>query len=110
MIGGPYNSGILATGAKPGANYDYDSAPTEILERVRRIEEICAAHETRMVDAAFQFPLLYPSVVSVIPGGQQLGEMTSNLASAQTQVPPALWGDLKSAGLMRDDAPTTANR
>ena len=46
-----------------------------------------------------------PSVVSVIPGGQGVGEMESNLAAATAEVPAALWQDLKSAGLMRADAP-----
>ena len=34
VIGGPFNSGILATGPKPGAFYNYAPASKEILERV----------------------------------------------------------------------------
>ena len=105
VIGGPYNSGILATGPCEGAYYDYDVAPPEILERVRRIEAICTAHGVRLVDAAFQFALLHPSVVSVIPGGQGVDEMESNVAAAGAEIPPALWTDLKTEGLMRADAP-----
>ncbi len=105
VIGGPYNSGILATGPRPGAFYNYDPAPPEILEKVAKIEAVCAAHDTRMVDAAFQFPLHHPAVVSVIPGGQGVAEMEGNLAAARTQIPPALWRDLKDQGLMRADAP-----
>ncbi len=105
VIGGAYNSGILATGPKPGAFYNYDIAPPEILERVRRIEVVCAEHGVRMVDAAFQFPLRHPAVVSVIPGGQGMGEMDSNIAAEAAQIPERLWSDLKARGLMRDDAP-----
>lgn len=105
VIGGPYNSGILATGPRPGAFYNYEPAPPEILDRVARIEAICAAHGVRMVDAAFQFPLCHPAVVSVIPGGQSVAEVEGNLAAAQARVPAALWADLKAAGLMRPDAP-----
>lgn len=106
VIGGPYNSGILATGAREGAFYNYDPAPPEILDRVSRIEAVCARHGTRMLDAAFRFPLLHPAVVSVIPGGQGLDEMESNLAAAKTEVPADLWAELKSEGLMRAEAPT----
>lgn len=106
VLGGPYNSGILATGPKPGAFYNYDPAPSHILDRVARIEAVCKAHGVRMIDAAFQFPLLHPSVVSVIPGGQGVAEMTSNLAAAAATIPPALWDALKADGLMRPDAPT----
>jgi D-threo-aldose 1-dehydrogenase len=45
-------------------------------------------------------------VVSVIPGGQGVAEMESNLIAARTPIPPALWEELKAEGLMRKDAPT----
>lgn len=106
VIGGPYNSGILATGPKPGAFYDYEPAPQEILTRVARIEAICAAHGTRLVDAAFRFPLGHPSVLSVIPGGQSADEMAANGRAARAVIAPALWADLKAQGLVRGDAPT----
>ena len=105
VIGGPYNSGILATGAKPGAFYNYDPAPGDVLERVARIEAVCARHGVRLVDAAFQFALRHPAVVSVIPGGQGPAEMASNLEAARAEVPAALWADLKAEGLLREDAP-----
>ncbi|MCX7646515.1 MAG: aldo/keto reductase [Rhodobacteraceae bacterium] len=105
VIGGPYNSGILATGPRPGAFYNYNPAPPEILAKVARIEAVCARHATRLIDAAFQFPLRHPAVVSVIPGGQGVAEMESNLAAARTPVPEALWAELKAEGLMRQDAP-----
>lgn len=106
VIGGPYNSGILATGPRPGAFYNYDPAPQSIMERVGRIQAVCENHGVRLVDAAFQFPLRHPAVVSVIPGGQGVDEMRSNLAAASADVPQALWVDLKAEGLMRADAPT----
>ena len=110
VIGGPYNSGILATGPKPGAFYNYDTAPPEILDRVARIEAVCTRHGVRMLDAAFQFPLRHPAIVSVIPGGQGVAEMEANTAAAAAQIPDALWADLKAEGLMRDDAPVEATR
>ena len=106
VIGGAYNSGILATGPREGAYYDYEPAPREIVERVRRIEAVCGAHGARLIDAAFRFPLLHPAVVSVVPGGQGRDEMASNLRAARAEIPPALWEALKAEGLMRADAPT----
>lgn len=108
VIGAPYNSGILATGPRPGAMYAYAPAPPDILARAARIEAVCAAHGTRLVDAAFRFPLLHPAVVSVIPGGQGLGEMASNLTAAAARIPPGLWADLKAQGLLRADAPVSS--
>ncbi|MGB3556605.1 MAG: aldo/keto reductase [Jannaschia sp.] len=105
VTGGPYNSGILATGPKEGAFYNYEVAEPDILDRVARIERVCTAHGVRLVDAAFRFPLLHPCTVSVIPGGQGVAEMEGNIAAAGAEIPAALWSDLKSEGLVRQDAP-----
>jgi D-threo-aldose 1-dehydrogenase len=105
VIGGPYNSGILATGAKPGAFFNYDPAPPAVMDKVAKIEAVCARHNVRLVDAAFQFTLRHRAVVSVIPGGQGVAEMVSNIAAATAVVPADLWADLKAQGLLREDAP-----
>jgi len=106
VLGGPYNSGILATGPRPGAWYNYDPAPAEILDRVAKIQAACERHGVRLIEAALQFPLLHPAVVSVIPGGQSAGEVRGNRAILDKVVPPELWQDLKAEGLLRADAPT----
>jgi D-threo-aldose 1-dehydrogenase len=105
VLGGPYNSGILATGPKPGAFYNYDPAPPEILDRVARIERVCDAHGIRLAEAALRFPLAHPAVVSVIPGAQSPDEVRRNAEILRRQIPAALWSDLKAEGLLRPDAP-----
>ncbi len=105
VLGGPYNSGILATGPIKGAKYNYVDAPAEILERVSRIEAVCSAHNVPLVQAALQFPTAHPSVITVIPGGQTAQEVQQNLSIYSDDIPAGLWSDLKSAGLIRDDAP-----
>ncbi len=104
-LGGPFNSGILATGVVPGAHYDYRPAPPAILGRVARIERVCKAHGVALAEAALRFALGHPCVVSVIPGGQAPGEVTRNAAALDAAIPAALWRDLKSEGLIRPDAP-----
>jgi D-threo-aldose 1-dehydrogenase len=106
VIGGPFNSGILATGPKRGAFYNYAPAPEAVLERVRRIEAICKAHGVKLAEAALRFPLSHPAIVSVIPGGQKPGEVRRNAEMLDAQIPPALWRALKAEGLLRADAPT----
>ncbi len=105
VLGGPYNSGILATGAKPGATYNYHPAPDDILERVRGIEAICNAHETPIAIAALHFVLAHPVMVSVIPGAVTPDEVSRNVDSLNTPVPVELWAALKDAGYVREDAP-----
>ncbi len=105
ILGGPYNSGILATGAVPGAKYNYDVAPEPILERVRTIEAVCAAHDTPLIAAALQFVLGHPAVKTVIPGAVSAAEVATNVALLQTPIPASLWSDLKTESLVHPDAP-----
>ena len=109
ILGGPYNSGILATGAVPGAKYNYTEAPEDILDRVRKIEAVCTAHETPLIAAALQFVLGHPSVKTVIPGAVNAAEVQANVSLLEQPIPQALWTDLRSEGLIHTDAPFPAD-
>lgn len=106
ILGGPYNSGILATGPVAGARYNYAPASADILERVRRIERVCSDHGVRLIEAALQFVMGHPAVRSVIPGAVTAREVETNVALFSRPLPGGLWSDLKTAGLLRPDAPT----
>ena len=106
MLAGVFNSGILATGAVAGAKFEYAPAPPEIMDRVRKIEAICARHGTPLRRAALQFALAHPAVVSVVLGAVKPAEAEANAADAEHEVPPELWSELKAAGLLDPAAPT----
>lgn len=105
VIGGPYNSGILASGAVKGAMYDYSKAPPAIMKRVAAIETVCKRHKVKIAEAALQFPLLHPSVISVIPGAASPREVARNVKTMARKIPSAVWKDLKQQRLLRADAP-----
>ncbi len=105
ILGGPYNSGILATGAVPGAKYNYADTSDDILDRVRKIEAVCAAHDTPLIAAALQFVLGHPCVKTVVPGAVNVSEVQANVALLDRNIPAGLWSDLRSEGLIRPDAP-----
>jgi len=106
VVGGPFNSGILAKGPKRGAIYNYTPASEAVLERVRRIQTICTAHRVKLAEAALRLPLSHPVVVSVIPGAHKAGDVRRNADMLNAKIPPALWRALKAEGLLRADAPT----
>ncbi|MBO9400351.1 aldo/keto reductase [Shimia sp. R9_3] len=110
ILGGPYNSGILATGAVEGAKYNYDDAPEEIMARVRKIEAVCAAHDTPLIAAALQFVLGHPCVKTVVPGAVSRAEVEANARLMERAIPDALWSDLRGEGLIRPDAPLPSER
>ncbi len=106
MLGGVFNSGILATGAVKGARYNYRPAPPDILAKVARLEAVCAAHGVKLADAALRFPLGHEAVASVVLGAVTPHEVERNVEALAAPIPSALWSDLKTQGLLRADAPT----
>ncbi len=101
ILGGPFNSGLLAG----GSTWNYAKAPADVLKRAADIDAICQQHQIPMPAAALQFPLGHPLVSSVIPGPRSKAEMSTIFDWFSTPIPDALWRDLKSAGLMHNDAP-----
>jgi D-threo-aldose 1-dehydrogenase len=110
IVGGPFNSGILATGPGPGAYFNYAPAEPEILQRVAAIEAVCAANGVGLREAALRFPLMHPAVVTVIPGAITPAEVRANAESINRPIPEALWAELVRRGLLRRDAPVTDRR
>ncbi len=108
IIGGAYNSGILATGTRGGGPvyYNYASAPDSIVEHVRQIESVCDEFGVTLAAAALQFPLAHPLVSTVIPGIPSAQRFQQTLRWFEETLPEAFWHTLKSRGLLRSDAPT----
>jgi D-threo-aldose 1-dehydrogenase len=105
VIGGPYNSGILAGGAISGAKFNYQDASPEIVEKVRKVEEVCRRHSVPLKAAALQFPLAHPAVASVIPGARSAAEAEENFALIKAPIPHEFWKDLQAEKLLPEEAP-----
>lgn len=106
ILGGPYNSGILATGAIAGAKFNYSNAPSELLERVRQIEKVCSRHSVPLKAAALQLPLAHPAVASVIPGARSVAEVEENFRMMSVPIPDGFWKELRERQLLPEAAPT----
>ncbi len=101
ILGGPFNSGILVG----GDTWNYAKAPADVVSKVAQISDICASHSIPLPAAALQFPLGSSRVSSVIPGPRSRAEMQQIIDWFQIAIPAGLWSDLKSAGLMHEQAP-----
>lgn len=101
ILGGPFNSGILAG----GDTWNYARAPAQVMEKVLKIKAVCESHGVPLPAAALQFPLGSSQVSTVIPGPRTRVDMQQILEWFSMQIPASLWSDLQSAGLVREDAP-----
>ena len=105
LMAAPFNSGILAMGARPGATFFYQAAEPEIVARTQRIEAVCARHAVALAAAALQFPLAHPVIASVVTGMRNAEEAAANLAHCRARIPTDFWKELQHEGLIAAEAP-----
>lgn len=102
VIGGPFNSGILAGTRK----FNYEDAPAPIIARVEAIEAVCREHSVPIQAAALQFPMAHPAVVCCVAGAHSPEQLRQNAAWFAQKLPDRLWQDLVRHRLVDRHAPT----
>jgi D-threo-aldose 1-dehydrogenase len=78
--GGPYATGILATGPIDGAHLGYREAPEAVLERVHTMQEFFAANGLELREAALGLSLVNPNIAVTIPGASSPQELEDSVA------------------------------
>ncbi|MGK9236721.1 aldo/keto reductase [Inquilinus limosus] len=106
VVGGPYNSGILAG----GEHYEYQKATPEVQARVDGLKAVAAEFGVDLRAAALQFPLAHPAVAAIIPGASRPGRSAENLALAAAPIPEGFWQALRDRDLVAPEAPTPPAR
>ena len=109
ILGGPYNSGVLASDLSPGATFDYDVVPSDVLERARRLKAVCDRYDVPLKAAALQFGLAHPAVAATIPGPRSVAEVEENYELVRHPIPTDLWAELRHDGLIPEEAPTPSD-
>ena len=114
VLGGPFNSGILATGARPRdgtpPHFNYAPALPAVVERVAALERVCAQFAVPLPAAALQFPLGHAAVACVLPGARSVTEFDQNLRLARLPIPPEFWEKLRDQRMIDPTAPLPGER
>ena len=108
ILGGPYNSGILATGVRRKdvvPHYNYQPANETIIKTVAKIEDVCQDFNVLLAAAALQFPLAHPAVVSVIPGLSSANRVQTTVEQMQVNIPSEFWQTLQDVGILSPEVP-----
>lgn len=105
VIGGAFNSGILAAHAGGHRKFNYGDAPKEVVDKVERLQLVCNQFNVEMPAAALQFPLAHPSVVSVVVGCRSAAEIEQGARRLEQPLPSDFWVELKHQGLIAAEAP-----
>jgi D-threo-aldose 1-dehydrogenase len=108
LLGGAFNSGILAHGLSGDRKFNYGDAPPEVVERVAKLEAVCRGFNVPLAAAALQFPYAHPAVATVLNGARNPAEVRENVASFEVAIPAGLWAALRDEGLIDPRAPLPA--
>lgn len=93
----PYGGGILARGPEEYPRYAYSEAPPQLLERARRIAEVCREAGVPLAAAALQFSLRESRIASTIVGVSSPEHVRATLELVSTPIPDALWSEIDVA-------------
>jgi D-threo-aldose 1-dehydrogenase len=94
IVGGVFNTGVLAAPDPNRATFDYRPADKAMAEFVAHLRSICEANGTDIVTAALNFPLRSPSVASVLVGTARISSLEDCRAKYGAEVPEALWREV----------------
>lgn len=106
IVGGVFNSGVLADTA--AGTYDYSVASAEVLTRARRMDAVCRRHDVPLKAVAMRFPFGHRAVTSVLVGARTAAEVRENVELFARQVPAQLWSELTQEGLLPESVPVPA--
>lgn len=99
----PYAGGVLAKGSAQVTKITYQDVDDSKLQPVRRIEQICAAHQIAPGAAALQFSLHDPRVTSTVVGVSKPERVAQTLGWAEQEVPAAAWTALMQLDYAAED-------
>ncbi|MBP1885503.1 aldo/keto reductase [Sinorhizobium mexicanum] len=86
VVGGVFNSGILATGPVDGAHFDYMPASEDVRTRVAAMEKIARDRDMPLAAPALQFPLSNSQVASVLLGTAKPSSLERNMELTRRKI------------------------
>jgi D-threo-aldose 1-dehydrogenase len=100
VVGGVFNSGILATGPVPGSHFDYMPANDDVLAKVGAMEAIAKKHGVPLAAPALQFPLRNPLVSSVLIGTAKASSLERNMQLFEPALPDTIFPEFDNLTLV----------
>lgn len=98
-----YASGLLAKGPDSGARYAYQDAPPIVVDRARRMADVCQTFGVSLAAAALHFSLRDPRVTTTVVGMTRPERVQQTVDLASLSLPDELWPRLDAVGFGMDD-------
>lgn len=101
VIGGVFNSGVLAD-PDGQARFNYGVAPRPIVDRARKIRDVCARYDVPLKAAALRFAASHPAVATILLGARSAAEVVDGVRMYGHAIPADLWSELVAEGLLAE--------
>jgi D-threo-aldose 1-dehydrogenase len=105
VVGSALNAGFLA--GRPRYNYGPGNSiiSGDKLARRQALEHVAARHGVDLRTAALQFSAAPDVAAALIVGASSADHILADLTSMTTSIPGAFWNELKTRGLIAQEAP-----
>lgn len=91
----PYGGGMLVKGPDAVPKYCYQPVDAATLDRVRKMQAICASYDVPLAAAALQFSMRESRITSTIVGITEPERVEQTLRLAEWPIPDKLWEELE---------------
>ncbi len=100
ILGGVFNSGILAKGIGEDITYFYQTIPDNIKKKYNEISIICERYDVSVTSAALQFCYANKNISSMVIGMDRVNQINNNISSLSKKIPNDLWEELKNKNII----------
>jgi D-threo-aldose 1-dehydrogenase len=108
VVGSSLNAGFISGSARFDYGKENYKIPAEAIEKRARLREVAARYGVDLRTAALQFSIAPDVAVALVVGCANPQQVLADYTSLQTGIPHAFWLDLRSEGLIENDAAVPA--
>jgi D-threo-aldose 1-dehydrogenase len=110
VVGSSLNAGFISGSARYNYGEDNYKIPADIIEKRDRLRAVADRHGVDLRTAALHFSIAPDVVAALVTGVSSPQQALENYTSLQTKIPQGFWSDLRSAGLIENDAAVPAEQ
>jgi D-threo-aldose 1-dehydrogenase len=105
VVGSSLNAGFISGSARFNYGKENYKIPAEVIEKRERLRAVAARHGVDLRTAALQFSSAPDVAAAVVVGCANPQQVLADYTSLETRIPRAFWSELRSEGLIENDAP-----
>jgi D-threo-aldose 1-dehydrogenase len=110
VVGSSLNAGFISGSARFNYGEENYKIPVDIIEKRDRLRGVAARYGVDLRTAALQFSIAPDVAAALVVGCANPQQVLADYTSLQTKIPDAFWSDLRSEGLIENDAAVPAER